>query len=104
MSDCDESGEHSGYQKDGDNLNLALSPETVEELVAILSPTEGTYEFRSFPDLRIQVLKTFIKDQKAMSWKRSAESHKEISLPALQSLHKESFVAAGNVIVGVVTL
>ena len=55
--------ETNGYQLNGENLSLNLSLQSANEVAASLLPREKVYEFRSFPELRIQVKKTFIKDQ-----------------------------------------
>lgn len=55
--------ERNGYQLNGENLSLNLSFQSANEVAASLLPREKVYEFRSFPELRIQVKKTFIKDQ-----------------------------------------
>lgn len=55
--------EANGYRTDGDNLILNLSPRSATELGTVLVPQEGLYEFPSFPELRIQVKKTHIKDK-----------------------------------------
>lgn len=55
--------EANSYQADGNNLTLNLSTQSATDLAASLVPKEGLYEFPSFPQFRIQVKKTFIKDQ-----------------------------------------
>lgn len=55
--------ETNGYRLEGNNLILNLITQSANELAGSVFPKEGLYELRSFPALRIQVKKTFMKDQ-----------------------------------------
>lgn len=54
--------DQNGYHPEGNTLHLALSPEAARQLGEHLVAKEGDYALRSFPDLRIQVKRSCIKD------------------------------------------